>query len=100
MVSLGNFQKPNKPSEIIDVKLTEDKNVQPNIIKNDELDITEVREFTIIKFLEGNQSHDVVVIVINKDEMQVPVLKGKVFPNDKTIKLNIRHMDGKDIVIL
>ena len=97
---MGNFQKPNKPSEIIDVKLTEDKNVQPNIIKNDELDITEVREFTIIKFLEGNQSHDVVVIVINKDEMQVPVLKGKVFPNDKTIKLNIRHMDGKDIVIL
>ena len=71
MVSLGNFQKPNKPSEIIDVKLTEDKNVQPNIIKNDELDITEVREFTIIKFLEGNQSHDVVLIVINKDEMQV-----------------------------
>ena len=97
---MGNFQKPNKPSEIIDVKLTEDKNVQPNIIKNDELDMTEVREFTIIKFLEGNQSHDVVVIVINKDEMQVPVLKGKVFPNDKTIKLNIRHMDGKDIVIL
>ena len=97
---MGNFQKPNKPSEIIDVKLTEDKNVQPNIIKNDELDMTEVREFTIIKFLEGNQSHDVVVIVINKDEMQVPVVKGKVFPNDKTIKLNIRHMDGKDIVIL
>ena len=100
MVSLGNFQKPNKPSEIIDVKLTEDKNVQPNIIKNDELDMTEVREFTIIKFLEGNQSHDVVVIVINKDEMQVPIVKGKVFPNDKTIKLNIKHMDGKDIVIL
>ena len=97
---MGNFQKPNKPSEIIDVKLTEDKNVQPNIIKNDELDMTEVREFTIIKFLEGNQSHDVVVIVINKDEMQVPIVKGKVFPNDKTIKLNIRHMDGKDIVIL
>ena len=97
---MGNFQKPNKPSEIIDVKLTEDKNVQPNIIKNDELDMTEVREFTIIKFLEGNQSHDVVVIVINKDEMQVPVVKGKVFPNDKTIKLNIRHMDGKDVVIL
>ena len=97
---MGNFQKPNKPSEIIDVKLTEDKNVQPNIIKNDELDMTEVREFTIIKFLEGNQSHDVVVIVINKDEMQVPIVKGKVFPNDKTIKLNIKHMDGKDIVIL
>ena len=97
---MGNFQKPNKPSEIIDVKLTEDKNVQPNIIKNDELDITEVREFTIIKFLEGNQSHDVVVIVINKDEMQVPIVKGKVFPNDKVIKLNIKHMDGKDIVIL
>ena len=97
---MGNFQKPNKPSEIIDVKLTEDKNVQPNIIKNDELDMTEVREFTIIKFLEGNQSHDVVVIVINKDEMQVPIVKGKVFPNDKTIKLNIRHMDSKDIVIL
>ena len=97
---MGNFQKPNKPSEIIDVKLTEDKNVQPNIIKNDELDMTEVREFTIIKFLEGNQSHDVVVIVINKDEMQVPVVKGKVFLNDKVIKLNIKHMDGKDIVIL
>ena len=97
---MGNFQKPNKPSEIIDAKLTEDKNVQPNIIKNDELDITEVREFTIIKFLEGNQSHDVVLIVINKDEMQVPVTKGKVFPNDKVIKLNIKHMDGKDIVIL
>ena len=97
---MGNFQKPNKSSEIIDVKLTEDKNVQPNIIKNDELDMTEVREFTIIKFLEGNQSHDVVVIVINKDEMQVPIVKGKVFPNYKVIKLNIKHMDGKDIVIL
>ena len=97
---MGNFQKPNKPSEIVDVKITEDKNTQPVIVKDDSVDVSEVKEFTIIKFLEGNQSHDVVVIVINKDEMQVPVVKGKVFPNDKVIKLNIKHMDGKDIVIL
>lgn len=97
---MGNFQKPNKPSEIVDVKITEDKNTQPVIVKDDSVDVSEVKEFTIIKFLEGNQTHDVVVIVINKDEMQVPVVKGKVFPNDKVIKLNIKHMDGKDIVIL
>lgn len=97
---MGKFEKPNKPSEIIDVELTKDTNFQPNIIKNDKLDLTEVKEFTIIKFLEGNQSHDVVVIVINKDEMQVPLVKGKVFPNDKVVKLNIKHLDGKDIVIL
>lgn len=97
---MANFQKPNKPSEIVDVKITEDKNTQPVIVKDDKVDVSEVKEFTIIKFLEGNQTHDVVVVVINKDEMQVPLVKGKVFPNDKTVKLNIKHMDGKDIVIL
>ena len=97
---MANFQKPNKPSEIVDVKITEDKNTQTVIVKDDSVDVSEVKEFTIIKFLEGNQSHDVVVIVINKDEMQVPIVKGKVFPNDKVVKLNIKHMDGKDIVIL
>ena len=97
---MANFQKPNKPSEIVDVKITEDKNTQPVIVKNYSVDVSEVKEFTIIKFLEGNQTHDVIVVVINKDEMQVPIVKGKVFPNDKTIKLNIRHMDGKDVVIL
>ena len=97
---MANFQKPNKPSEVVDVKITEDKNTQPVIVKDDSVDVSEVKEFTIIKFLEGNQTHDVVVVVINKDEMQVPIVKGKVFLNDKTIKLNIRHMDGKDIVIL
>ena len=97
---MANFQKPNKPSEIVDVKITEDKNTQPVIVKNNNIDVSEVKEFTIIKFLEGNQTHDVIVVVINKDEMQVPLIKGKVFPNDKTVKLNIRHVDGKDIVIL
>ena len=97
---MGKYNNPNKPSEYVDVKLTEDKNVEPVVATNDKLDVSEVREFTIIKFLEGNQTHDVVVIVVNKDEIQVPVVKGRVFPNDKTIKLNIKHMDGKDFVIL
>ena len=80
---MGNFQKPNKPSEIVDVKITEDKNTQPVIVKDDSVDVSEVKEFTIIKFLEGNQTHDVVVVVINKDEMQVPVLKVKYFQMTK-----------------
>ena len=53
MVVLANFQKPNKPSEIVDVKITEDKNTQPVIVKDDKVDVSEVKEFTIIKFLEG-----------------------------------------------
>ena len=97
---MSKTEKQNKPSEIVDVEITEDKNTQPVIVKDDNADVSDVKEFTIIRFLEGNQTHDVIVVVANKDEMQVPLVKGKVFPNDKIVKLNVRHMDGKDIVIL
>lgn len=99
---MGKFRPSEKPSfdksKIIEAEVTQETEVKPQVINNID-EVFESKEFPIIRFIEGRDL-DVVVIVLNKDEMQVPLPKGKVFRNDKNVKLNIKHMDGKDFVIL
>lgn len=99
---MGKFRPNEKPSfdksKIVEAEATQETEVKPQIVNTVD-EVFESKEFPIIRFIEGRDL-DVVVIVLNKDEMQVPLPKGKVFRNDKNVKLNIKHMDGKDFVIL
>ena len=101
---MGKFRPNEKPSfdksKIVEAEVTKETKEHTYEIKAIvQEEVIESREFSIIRFIEGREL-DVVVIVLNKDEMQVPLPKGKVFPSDKKVKLNIKHMDGKDFVIL
>lgn len=99
---MGKFRPNEKPSfdksKIVEAEVTQETEVKPQVVNTVD-EVFESKEFPIIRFIEGRDL-DVVVIVLNKDEMQVPLPKGKVFRNDKNVKLNIKHMDGKDFVIL
>lgn len=84
-------KKQDKPSvNVKDVAAVE--NGSPSDIK--------VKECEIIRFSEGFDTYDLVVVVLNAQETQVPIKKGNVFAADKTVKLKVRKIGEKEIVIV